>query len=83
MSSVEEVRAALAAAGEQVRTAQYRLGQADETLADAETGLLAAGRDHPRSLVPPHLPRARDGLGELIDRVAALESVLTEYTQRL
>lgn len=83
MSFVEELRAALARIQDDLRTAQHQVDTATDLLTRSHAGFVDAGTDHPTSLVPPQLSRARDDLDLLRARLATLQSLLEEYGLRL
>lgn len=83
MSSVEEVRAALAVVQDTLRTVRHQVAAAADLLDQADAGFTEAGADHSSSLVPPQLPRARAQLDQLGTRLGAIDSMLEEYSLRL
>lgn len=83
MSFVEELRAALVTVQDDLRTAQHQVDTAADLLTQSQTCFVDAGTEHPNSLVPPQLPRARAQLDRVGARLAAVQSMLEEYSLRL
>ena len=82
MSSVEEVRAMLLGAVEQLGQARRHAGDARGCLADA-MGLLDGLGEHREPLVPTELRQATDELDRGLGFIGAGEQRITEIAARL
>ena len=82
MSSVEEVRAMLLGAVEEIELARQHAGEARGCLADA-VGVLSGLGEHREPLVPTELRRATDELERGLDLIGAGEQRIADIAARL
>jgi len=82
MSALEEVRAALLGAAEQIGNARHHASVARGRLADAE-GVLTQLGEYREPLVPAELRRATDELDYGLALIGAGESRVTDIVARL
>ncbi|HEY0816719.1 MAG TPA: hypothetical protein VGE11_25860 [Pseudonocardia sp.] len=82
MSSIEEVRAMLLGAVEQIGTARQHAGVARGRIDDA-VGVLVGLGEHREPLVPPELQRAADVLDRGLALIGAGENTVADLAARL
>ncbi|MDT7553101.1 MAG: hypothetical protein QOI16_1637 [Pseudonocardiales bacterium] len=82
MSSLEEVRAMLLGAVDEIENARQYAAEASGRIADA-VGLLAGLGEHREPLVPPELKRAADELDRGLQLIGAGESTVADLAARL
>lgn len=82
MSSLEEVRATLLGAVEEIGNARQFAGVARGRIADA-VGVLSALGEHREPLVPPELRRAADELDRGLSLIGAGERTVADIASRL
>ncbi|NMH97197.1 hypothetical protein [Pseudonocardia acidicola] len=83
MSSFGEIKAVLADAAEQTRSAYRHAGVARSRLADAAAVLAELGEQHSEPLLPPELSRAEAELDNSLRLIAAAATVLADIDARL
>ncbi|SHH00311.1 hypothetical protein [Streptoalloteichus hindustanus] len=83
MSSIAELRAALAVVREQLCAAHASANSARESLEESGNVFLEVGRNHPEPLLPPELPKAVERLDHALTVLVAAITSLDGYTTRL
>jgi hypothetical protein len=83
VTSLEEVRAVLVRAAEEVRTAQALAGRARAGISDAVALLDRLGTQNSQPLPPPQLRRAVDELDRALGLLQAGETAVADITARL